>query len=192
LADAIPRARSTFYRTLSTGDIDVLVLERIAEILDVPVRYLDPASSLPEALEHQARMVEMRKANPGLALLSQLPPLLREERVPRTGTGVVNYAQWRDQMTRSADVNERTVAAKWPTAAKIFEREFELEALKSGADDFDLAYVRQVLFSPESYVMYHGGREREMTDDELLIEMRGLAEGLRVWLAERKKRRTKA
>lgn len=77
----------------------------------------------------------------------------------------------------------------WPQRARVFLKEFELEATKAGASDEDLAFIHRALFSPEAYVLYHDGHSREMTDEELMVQMTGLAEGLRVWLRERIKRR---
>ncbi|HET8778007.1 MAG TPA: helix-turn-helix transcriptional regulator [Candidatus Limnocylindria bacterium] len=82
-------------------------------------------------------------------------------------------------------------SVSWPQAARVLVRRFELEAAESGASDEDLDFVRRVLTSPESYLMYAGGRAREMTEAELLVEMQGLMEGLRVWLRERIRRRVR-
>ena len=82
----------------------------------------------------------------------------------------------------------RTVPA-WSRRARIFVREFELEATKAGADGEDIDFVRRVLLSPDAYVVYHGGRTRDMTEDEMLVEMGRLAQGLRAWLRERIRRR---
>lgn len=76
-------------------------------------------------------------------------------------------------------------APSWPQAARVFVKEFELEATKAGANDEDLGYIHRVLTSPESYVMYHGGNRRDMTDEELLKQMGFLAAGLRAWLRGR-------
>ena len=77
----------------------------------------------------------------------------------------------------------------WPRRARSFVREFELEATKAGADAEDLDFMRRVLLSPDAYVVHHGGRTRDMTGDEMLVEMGGLADGLRAWLRERIRRR---
>jgi hypothetical protein len=77
----------------------------------------------------------------------------------------------------------------WSARARAAVKRFEAEAIEEGANDYDLAFIRKTLQSPEAYVVYNGGRPRQMTDEEMLIEMQGLAEGLRVWLRERIKRR---
>jgi transcriptional regulator with XRE-family HTH domain len=77
----------------------------------------------------------------------------------------------------------------WPQSARVFAREFELEAVRQGASEADADYIRRVLFSPESYVMYAGGRSRVLSEDEVMKQMTALAEGLRAWLKARKRLR---
>ena len=79
---------------------------------------------------------------------------------------------------------------QWPYDARVFLHDFIAEAVRNGATEDDVLFVRNTLVSPHAYVMYAGGGERAMDDEELLIQMQGLAEGLRVWLSERKRRRS--
>jgi hypothetical protein len=68
-------------------------------------------------------------------------------------------------------------------------KEFELEVMKQGATDEEVAAIQRALIAPESYVLYKDGRAHDMTEAELLTEMKGLMEGLRVWLRDRIARR---
>ena len=83
----------------------------------------------------------------------------------------------------------KVAPAAWPRRARGFVREFEREATRAGADGEDLEFMRRVLMSPDAYLVHHGGRTRDMTEDEMLVEMGGLADGLRAWLRERIRRR---
>ena len=66
---------------------------------------------------------------------------------------------------------------------------YEVEALEAGADEDDMRYIRLALRSPEAVEMYHGGYMEPMSSNDQRVEMESVIAMLRLWLAERIKRR---
>lgn len=82
-----------------------------------------------------------------------------------------------------------TAASPISRPLEIMIASFELEAMKSDADEEDMRYIRTALRSPEAVQLYQGGYTEPLTDDEQRVEMESLIEMLRLWLKERIKRR---
>lgn len=76
-----------------------------------------------------------------------------------------------------------------PRALDILASEFEVEAMKAGADRHDMRYIRMALRSREATEIYHGGYQEPASDDEQRTEMENTIAMLRVWLNGRIKRR---
>jgi hypothetical protein len=115
---------------------------------------------------------------------SQASGFLIRMRMPSVAE-LTSFGEAVEKASKAVGLRRLELAAR----ARSFVREFELEATKAGADEEDLDFMRRVLVSPDAYVVYHGGRTRDMTEDEVLVEMGGLANGLRAWLRERIRRR---
>jgi len=80
--------------------------------------------------------------------------------------------------------------AGWPAEARRYVREVELAAIDRGATEDDLFFIRSALTEPSISVMYEGDRPRQLTDAELLVELRALGDTLlESWLPERIRRR---
>jgi transcriptional regulator with XRE-family HTH domain len=77
---------------------------------------------------------------------------------------------------------------------RILAAEFEVEALKLGAEEEEMAYVRQALQSPETARMFaYGYVDRAgLSEDALRLDYEGLIEGLRLYVKMRVKRRNEA
>ena len=73
--------------------------------------------------------------------------------------------------------------------ARAFILEFQAEAARNGAGEEELDFIRRSMTDPAAYVLYEGGRPRELTEEEVLTEMRALAIGLRAWLDIRLRQR---
>jgi transcriptional regulator with XRE-family HTH domain len=91
--------------------------------------------------------------------------------------------------TPHAGAPAQPTAPVWTSEARAFILEFQAEAARDGAGDEELDYIRRVLTDPGAYVLYEGGRPRQLTADEVMTELQALAAGLRVWLDLRKQRR---
>ena len=72
-----------------------------------------------------------------------------------------------------------------PQQARVWMHSFLLELATGGASEEEIDAARRLLTSEEAYAMYAGGVEREMSGDEVLTEMQGVAEGIRVVLRRR-------
>jgi transcriptional regulator with XRE-family HTH domain len=72
--------------------------------------------------------------------------------------------------------------------------EFEVEALKLGAEEEEMAYVRHALQSPETARMFaYGYVDRAgLSEEALRLDYEGLIEGLRLYVKMRVKRRNEA
>jgi transcriptional regulator with XRE-family HTH domain len=77
---------------------------------------------------------------------------------------------------------------------RILAAEFEVEALKLGAEEEEMAYVRQALQSPETARMFaYGYVDRAgLSEEALRLDYEGLIEGLRLYVKMRVKRRNEA
>lgn len=71
---------------------------------------------------------------------------------------------------------------------RVWLQEFVLELTRAGADDDFVAWARRFLTSSENFVIYYGGQPEEMTDEQKLRHMKGLAEGVRAILKDRLKK----
>lgn len=71
---------------------------------------------------------------------------------------------------------------------RIWLEQFILELVEEGADQDFSSWVRRFLMSPQNYALYVGGTRGEMTDDQKLRHMQGLAVGVRAILKDRLKR----
>ena len=80
---------------------------------------------------------------------------------------------------------EYTVPTGLPQRARVWMHSFLLELATGGASEEEIDAARRLLTSEEAYAMYAGGVEREMSGDEVLTEMQGVAEGIRVVLRRR-------
>jgi hypothetical protein len=126
--------------------------------------------------------------------------LLRGERIGRTSQRLLADAVKKLTVhpagDRTSQVDPPAAAAlavpAWSAEARAFVLEFQAEAARDGASDEELDYIRRALTDPGAYVFYEGGRPRVLTEDEVMIELRALGEGLRVWLEKRKERRRRS
>jgi hypothetical protein len=77
---------------------------------------------------------------------------------------------------------------------RILAAEFEVEALKLGAEEEEMAYVRQALQSPETARMFaYGYVDRAgLSEEAIRLDYEGLIEGLRLYVKMRVKRRNEA
>jgi transcriptional regulator with XRE-family HTH domain len=77
---------------------------------------------------------------------------------------------------------------------RILAAEFEVEALKLGAEEEEMAYVRHALQSPETARMFaYGYVDRAgLSEEALRLDYEGLIEGLRLYVKMRVKRRNEA
>lgn len=78
-----------------------------------------------------------------------------------------------------------------PTAyqrGKVWIEQFLLELLDEGADQDFLSWARRLLLSNENYVLYVGGTQGEMTDEQKFRHMQGLGVGVRAILKDRLKK----
>jgi transcriptional regulator with XRE-family HTH domain len=114
------------------------------------------------------------------------------------GWSEVELRYGKDALQRPAQPHNDTPSAQYglvsettrlPRQLEILAREFELEAVKAGADEEDERYIRTALRSPEAMQLYRGGYAESMSIDEQRIEMESLIEMLRTWLKERIRRR---
>lgn len=79
-------------------------------------------------------------------------------------------------------------AAESGQEGRVWLQRFALELTEAGADDDFVAWARRFLTSQENFVIYYGGQPEEMTDEQKLRHMKGLAEGVRAILKDRLKR----
>lgn len=69
--------------------------------------------------------------------------------------------------------------------ARVWLEQFLLELAEEGADEDFMLFARRFLLQPSNYAMYAGGRPEEMSDDQKLRHMQGLAVGVRALLKDR-------
>lgn len=72
-----------------------------------------------------------------------------------------------------------------PQQARVWMHTFLLELATGGATEEEIDAARRLLTSEEAYAMYAGGVSREMSADDVLTEMQGVAEGIRILLRRR-------
>jgi len=89
------------------------------------------------------------------------------------------------EVVREPAAVDYAVATGLPQRARIWMHGFLLELATGGATEEEIDAARRLLTSEEAYAMYAGGVEREMSGDEVLTEMQGVAEGIRVVLRRR-------
>jgi transcriptional regulator with XRE-family HTH domain len=84
-----------------------------------------------------------------------------------------------------------TTATLLPRQLRIIAAEFEVEALKLGATEDEMDYVRQALQSPETARMFaHGYTSREgLSDDQIREDYESLVEALRTFVKMRVRQR---
>lgn len=78
-----------------------------------------------------------------------------------------------------------TFPAHYSTEARVLEAELVLEAARVGLDDREADAIRHYLRHAPTAPLYAGGRPRELTEAEQLIELRAIAAGLREWIKAR-------
>jgi transcriptional regulator with XRE-family HTH domain len=61
---------------------------------------------------------------------------------------------------------------------RVWLQEFLLELARGGATDQEIESARRLLVSEEAHAFYSGGHT-DLSEEDLLIEMQGLAEGIR-------------
>lgn len=76
-----------------------------------------------------------------------------------------------------------------PRPLQIIAAEYEVEALKAGADEDDMRYIRMALRSQEAIELFHGGYVEPMSVADQRVEMESVVAMLRLWLAARIQRR---
>lgn len=64
-------------------------------------------------------------------------------------------------------------------AVRVWLREFELELVRAGATDDEIANARTLLTRPEALTFYVGGHSRDATEEETLMGMEAMAEFIR-------------
>lgn len=64
-------------------------------------------------------------------------------------------------------------------AVRVWLREFELELVRAGATDDEIANARTLLTRPEALTFYVGGHFRDATEEETLMGMEAMAEFIR-------------
>lgn len=86
------------------------------------------------------------------------------------------------------------VPAELPRQLRILAGEFEVEALRLGANDEEMAYVRQALQGPEAAKMFaYGYVEREgVSNDAIVRDYKSLIDGLRKVVEMRVDKRERA
>ena len=64
-------------------------------------------------------------------------------------------------------------------AVRVWLREFELELVRAGATDDEIADARTLLTRPEALTFYVGGHTRDATEEETIMGMEAMAEFIR-------------